>query len=480
MVSYFNFLILFLSSFLFISTAEANPCVQLNNLNAKTCGELAPVADLSACKDEERKKIRVRCRGSQAEVRVYGKRETYNFTLESQEGPWGSLVWNPKASSAEVRRPVANEEIRSPSSEKTKNREADVKSIEFSGYLDGYYAYNFNKNTQVSNISNTSSATAAMPLGNTSFRAYDVYQNQLALSLAELTIKGRLNDFSALLDLDFGPFADNNARQSDVVDEVSKHLGQAIVSYRAEGSRWSFDFGKMYTHLGLEVAKAKDNWQYSRSILYTYGLPFWHTGARVGYDIIPDTLTASTFLYNGWNSIYDNNNSKTLGFQLKATIANITAVYNLISGPERAQNERDDKTLHELNITWSGISNFSLAADFLTGSERRAVTDSIGRLNDAKWSGASLAAKWTFGRDNKFYISPRYEIFRDDSGYLLTSRISQTLKSTTLTLAHAPRQGIDLRVEYRHDKSNKKTFREGINKPEDDQSVISAAVLLTI
>ena len=39
------------------------------------------------------------------------------------------------------------------------------------------------------------------------------------------------------------------------------------------------DFGKFVTSAGAEVIESKDNWNYSRSLLFAYAIPYWHFGA---------------------------------------------------------------------------------------------------------------------------------------------------------------------------------------------------------
>ena len=63
-----------------------------------------------------------------------------------------------------------------------------------------------------------------------------------------------------------------------------QNVEQAYVSYYAPvGKGLTIDFGKFVTPLGNEVIEAKDNWNYSRGILFGYAIPFYHVGraARV-------------------------------------------------------------------------------------------------------------------------------------------------------------------------------------------------------
>ena len=155
-----------------------------------------------------------------------------------------------------------------------------------------------------------------------------------------------------MLDLDFGNFAELNTQSVALAgsggptfgaaNEVTKHIGQAIFTYTpVKAPGWVFEVGKMPTHIGLELMKSKDNWNYTRSTLFSFGGPFWHTGVHVGYALIPNQLNLGTYLYNGWGTVTDSNFVPTYGLQLKWTPNDrLTAIYNAISGPEQPGNNQ--------------------------------------------------------------------------------------------------------------------------------------------
>ena len=247
-------------------------------------------------------------------------------------------------------------------------------SVEWHLFADTYYAYNFNQPSAVVAPNAASVAASSVPDGRNTYRYYDFYHNQISLSLLELSVLAKYGEVSLLTDLDFGPFADSNAASSSAsgrsVDEVSKHLGQAVVMWRPEGSRFALDVGKMYSHIGAETVKSKDNFNYSRTVLFAYGMPFWHTGLRLGYDVVPERIAASFFIYNGWNSIYDNNQSKSVGAQLKYSPSGlVTLAYNYLGGPERTDSEKDRKAVHELNSSWTLTENLWLLTELIYGEE---------------------------------------------------------------------------------------------------------------
>ena len=360
----------------------------------------------------------------------------------------------------------------------TAHAEEAKPSLEWHLFGDTYYSYNFNQPAPVAAPNATSVNTAAIPSGQNTYRYYDTFHNQMSLSLAELSVLAKQGEASFLADLDFGTFADLNAASTGAggksVDEVSKHVGQAVVSYKPEGSRFSFDFGKMYSHVGAETVKSKDNFNYSRTVLFSYSMPFWHTGIHVGYDIIPDKLQGSFYVYNGWNSIYDNNKSKSVGAQLKYTPSSlVTVAYNYLGGPERSDSEKDWKTLHEVNTAWNFGDRWAAITDLLYGQEKN-VSIGTTRAN-ATWYGGFAALKYNLS--DRSYLSPRFELFRDQHGYILSGG-PQTIKSGTLTYGYSLCRGLDLRTEGRWDSSTQKPFSKGL-VAKNSQTTLLAALLFT-
>jgi hypothetical protein len=97
-----------------------------------------------------------------------------------------------------------------------------------------------------------------------------------------------------------------------------KNVLQAYLSYVVPvGNRLTVDFGKFVTPAGAEVIETKDNYNYSRGFLFSYG-PYYHTGFRSKYTI-NDKVALSGFLVNGWDTALDYNHGKTYGASVSLT-----------------------------------------------------------------------------------------------------------------------------------------------------------------
>jgi hypothetical protein len=145
-------------------------------------------------------------------------------------------------------------------------------NVEFSGFVDTYYTYNFNE-----------PPTGAL----TPLRNFDSEHNQFTLALAEFAMSKPVTADERVgfrLDLDYGPVAGSVNAFEPGDKGVLENIQQAYVSYFAPaGAGLTIDFGKFVTMAGAEVIESKDNWNYSRSLLFALAIPYYHAGARVTY-----------------------------------------------------------------------------------------------------------------------------------------------------------------------------------------------------
>ncbi len=491
-------------------TAFAQECLKLSLEGGPDCGQIKVKADLSACGDELLGAPKIKCQGDSAVLRFRGNLNTYRVEIKKQaggDGAWGAQpTWemtgikrtntknltSQKALDKSAKQGAVSADRVDPegavkpaiaaSSEKTVPG-----ALQFSAYIDLYMSHNFNRPNMVTPLSGGGTPQQAqIPNAQNNLRFYDWYNDRLGLNLVELTVKYTRKETALLIDFDFGQFADINAQvpatvpsgvggpTSSVVDDVSKHIGQAVFTYTpVSAPNLIVEFGKLPTHVGLELMKAKDNWNYTRGALFSFGGPFWHTGAHVGYAVAPGQWMVSGYVYNGWNTIYDTNSQVTYGAQLKYTPSDkLTWIYNYIGGPEQSENNADWKQVHESNLVWAVNDKLSLAFDGLYGMEQ------VSTIGDAKWAGAMVGARWNYAQG--LAVAPRVEYYRDMHGWTLGG-VSQTLNTYTLTQSVQMSDGFEVRLEGRIDKSDQNNRFVGRNgKQAPSQATIAAAILYTL
>jgi Putative beta-barrel porin-2, OmpL-like. bbp2 len=322
-----------------------------------------------------------------------------------------------------------------------------------SGFVDVYYSYDTNK-----------------PGGRQAqLRAYDGRHNSFDLALAELSLeKAPTADSRAgfRIDLDYGSTTPI-VHASEPGGSTLQNVGQAYLSFLAPaGSGLQIDVGKFYTPIGNEVVKVKDDWNYSRSLLFTLAEPTYHMGVRVGYAV-NDHFSVAAHVLNGWNDVVDNNGAKTVavGATLKPMSAlSITETY--MGGPEQAGDNVDWRHLSDTVVSYSATKTVSLAANYDYGRDT---------VNGGTVSWQGFAGYLRLQPVSWFAFTPRAEHYRDPNAF--TTGTAQTLNEVTLTAELTHRDGVLVRLEYRRDMSNQPVFSTGTNGSVDHQDTFAIGVI---
>jgi hypothetical protein len=314
--------------------------------------------------------------------------------------------------------------------------------IDVTGFVDVYYGYNFN---QVDPI----------------LRTFDVQHNTFSLSLAEVAFAKGVSADSRVgfrVDLDFGKTADLVAAFEPESDgkEIYKHIQQGYVSLLTGKVTW--DVGKFVTPIGAEVIESQDNWNYTRSILFGYAIPFYHTGLRASIAA-SDKLTVSGYLVNGWNNTSETNGDKTgaLGLTWKPS-GKVTWIGNYMFGKETPGSD-DTRHLFDTTLTLLPSEKLSLMANYDYGKEGEVSWWGI-----AAYAKYQAAASWT--------LVGRYEYLDDTDGGFMT--FGTKAQSITVTSDHLIAGALKARLEYRTDFADDPIF------PKDDESSEKSQTTLTV
>jgi hypothetical protein len=310
-----------------------------------------------------------------------------------------------------------------------------VGPIDFSGLVDGYYTWNPN---------HPGSATNGL-------YNFDTKANQFSLSMAKLTMSHTADPIGFQVDLGFGKAFDiiNGGEPGIGI----KNIEQAYVTWKPKkDSGLSLDFGKFVTSAGAEVIESNANWNYSRSILFAWAIPYYHFGFRMTET--KGHFTGGIQLVNGWNEVEDVNSGKTLGFVGNITSKKISWNNNYYTGPENAGTNKGWRNLYDTTVLFTPADKFNAYFNFDYGQNNNGLG---GPSATAKWYGIAVAAK--FQATDKVAFTPRIEWFKDRDGF--STGTAQNLKEFTLTYEYKWMQGLLTRVEYRHDWSDEDFFERG-------------------
>lgn len=226
--------------------------------------------------------------------------------------------------------------------------------LQVGGLVETYYQWNFG------NPSN----------GITHARGFDNVHNSLTLSNASVWLNYDDKHLQSRLSLQIGAtpstyyLAETTRAGAALTNATSpdlwKFLQEAYVGYIVDFDDETTQSHQLMTQAGLflspigpESISVKDNWQWSRSNLF-FGLPFYHTGVRTRY-YLDDNFAVTGAVYNGWNTVVDNNADKSISAQLS---------YQNTPPPPRAEDTPKDTTG---SIT-GGVTSASLL--YFGGNER--------------------------------------------------------------------------------------------------------------
>jgi hypothetical protein len=326
-----------------------------------------------------------------------------------------------------------------------------VGPIDFSGLVDGYYDFNFNHPAS----------------GNNGLYNFDTKANQFSLSMAKLTMSHSADPIGFQVDFGFGKAFDiiNGGEPGIGI----KNIEQAYVSWKPKkDSGFQMDFGKFVTSAGAEVIESNANWNYSRSILFAWAIPYYHFGARLTET--KGHFTGGFQIVNGWNNVEDNNSGKTMGFVGNITTKKISWNNNYYTGPENSGTNTGWRNLYDTTVIFTPADKFNAYVNFDYGQNKSGSGPLEGT---AKWYGVAGAAKFQMNDSNA--ITPRIEWFKDKDGFETT--VAQTLKEFTFTYEHKWTQGLLARLEYRRDWSNQPFFERGSTGTNDHQDTFALGIV---
>ena len=317
------------------------------------------------------------------------------------------------------------------------------KGTEVGGLVDGYYLWNSTKNAPM-------------------FHAFDATHNDFDVSMAEVWLaKSPTTDSPVGYKIRMN-FGHATSVMTPATDGDYKYIEEAYGSYMAPaGKGLQIDFGKFVTNAGAEVIEAKDDWNYSRSLLFQNAIPYTHTGVRLTYSP-NDKVTIMGGVVNGWNTVIDQNTGKSvmLSLTLKPNAAT-QIVENYIGGPEQANDNSDWRNLSDTVVSYTVNPMVSLMANYDYGR------DTVANVSQT-WQGIAGYAK--IQATKIVAVVPRVEWYQDKNGFMTGT--AQNISDATLTLEIKPADNFMWRIEYRGDFSDKAVFTQSVGAPVKNQNML--------
>jgi hypothetical protein len=339
-----------------------------------------------------------------------------------------------------------------------------VGPMDISGFIDGYYSFNVNRpNTtdgydQINQLYNFNDKT-----------------DQFELSAAKLTLNHDPDPVGAHVDFIYGRTNELiNAAPTNSNSNSGQlpYLEQAFLSLKPPKAKgFELDFGKFVTSAGAEVIEAKDNWNYSRSLLFVNAIPYWHFGARASLPV-SKTETIGFQLVNGWNNVSKTNGGVTGAFTSAYTKPKYAWNVNYYVGPENSNTTNGIRNLIDTTLLFTPPGKLNAYINYDYGSNRDAV-EAQGDKKLNTWQGVAFAVHEQ--ATAKSALAGRFEYFTDPDGF--QTGTAQHLYEFTATYEYKWVEGLLTRVEYRGDFSNEQYFHKLANQTTDQQSTLTIAFI---
>jgi hypothetical protein len=331
-----------------------------------------------------------------------------------------------------------------------------VGTIDFSGFVDGNYSYNANR--------------PAVQEGGNQLYNFDSNADTFSLSAAKLTINHDPDPIGAHVDFLFGTTKKTVlGTQGD-----NDFIEQAFLSYKpVKAKGFEADFGQFVTSAGAEVIEAKDNWNYSRSLLFAWAIPYYHFGLRTSMPLTK-TITAGVQVVNGWNNVTANNGGVTVGIVGALTKPKFTLNANYYTGPSNAGTQKGYRNLFDATLLltppgkFNAYLNYDYGQNALPANLRTKATG-----ESPSWQGIAAAVHAQVTA--KAALSGRYEYFDDPRGF--STGTSQNINEFTGTYEYKWVEGLLSRVEFRRDQSSVAFFSKGKTGLVKSQSTVTAGFI---
>lgn len=344
--------------------------------------------------------------------------------------------------------------------------------VNLTGLVDAYYGYNANH-----------------PSGGTATEPFTNINSQFSLNLLELQLDKPVDKTTPLgfrVAFGFGNTmnAINGASNvaGDGTNSATQYLKEGYLSYFAPfGKGLQIDVGKFVTPAGAEVIETNQNWNYSRSLLFYYAIPYYHFGARAKYTF-NDKWSVTGYAVNGWNNVVASNSGKTGGLSIAWNpTKKLSITENYLGGPKDilfTGNNGPWNHLTDTVIAYTVTPKLSLQANLDYDRQEEWIAG-----KPADYAGIALYAKYAVSPN--VAVAGRYEYFNDHDalatyGTYGTALLHNHLNEFTGTIERKIAGHLLSRIEYRHDGSNVDFFKRGGSSFVKGQTTVDAGLVFVL
>jgi hypothetical protein len=301
--------------------------------------------------------------------------------------------------------------------------------INWSGFLDVYYAYDFNK----------------PPISERqAFLFNHNRHNEFNVNLALVRLQLNHTKYRANLSLQTGTYGtDNYAAEDDVMKNIFE--ANAGVSLNQSNTLW-LDAGIFGSHLGFESAISMENPTLTRSLV-AENSPYFLSGAKLTWTV-NDKLEVAGVFANGWQRIRRVSGNSMLSFGTQFTYtASEKATFNW-STFVTTEDPDDDRRIMYFNNVY-GLFNLTEKLYLIAGFDLGMRQENAGSNTTQSW--AAPVAILRVKHSEKYANAFRFEYYNDPEGVIISGGPQGPFRCTGLSanFDYTPTENVAMRVEAR-------------------------------
>ncbi|GAB2671759.1 porin [Flavihumibacter cheonanensis] len=334
----------------------------------------------------------------------------------------------------------------------------DSGKIKFSGYLETYYTYDFNR-----------------PQNHTrpDFLYSHNRHNEFNLNLGFL--KGSFSSERLRANLAFAAGTYMNANLASEPG-VLKNIFEANLGVKLSARKnWWLDAGVLPSHIGFESAVSKDCWTLTRSMLADNS-PYYETGVKLSYTSQNNKWTAAMLILNGWQRIQRLEGNQSLGFghQLVFKPTDKTSINSSsFIGNDQPDSNRQMRYFHNLFGQFELTEKWAFVVGFDMGAQQK----SKGSKQFNSWYSPVLISR--FQLHPKWKLAVRGEYYSDKNKVIVDTQTANGFSAIgySMNIDYAPFEQVSCRLEIRQLRSNDYLFYNGRKSTRDNEFLtISTAI----
>ncbi|MDH5381023.1 MAG: porin [Cyclobacteriaceae bacterium] len=317
--------------------------------------------------------------------------------------------------------------VQNQGSQSEKKEEAES-AINFSGYLDVYYGYDFGLPDNERQV----------------FLFNHNRHNQFNINLALIKMELKNPKYRANLALQAGTYAvDNYAAEYPAMRSINE--ANVGISLNNENNLW-LDVGIFPSNLGFESYISMDNWTLTRSLVAECS-PYFLSGAKVTYTP-NESLEIVGLVSNGWQRIRRVQGNSLLSFGTQVTYhlnEKIMVNWSTFLGTEDPDNNRRIRVFHD----FYGTVVLSEKISFLGGIDFGSQQETPGASVYEGWVGLTGILKYKI--DENWSVAGRMEYYQDENEVIVSINNPGgfVTNGVSANIDYLPSQNIGCRLEGR-------------------------------